>query len=181
VSKYWGKIAGGLLVVNTYDKTILLLKRSAFVDNPGVWGLPGGRVEEGESILDGVIREAKEELGRYPVECLRVGPLLHVFRDGDFQYHTFLACTVFRFLGFKLNWENSRWAWFDPQKIRKQTVSHLGEKVTVDQRVKNMLVEISKRPTTRMCPECQREKPSLSELRGAMLRKLHGDRPWMKN
>ena len=34
--------------------------------NPGCWGLPGGRCDANESLLEGLERECKEELGHFP-------------------------------------------------------------------------------------------------------------------
>ena len=47
------------LVIRNLDGDILLERRS---DN-GLWGLPGGRVEPGESLAQTALREAKEETG----------------------------------------------------------------------------------------------------------------------
>jgi len=47
------------LVIRDMNGDILLERRS---DN-GLWGLPGGRVEPGESLLQTALREAKEETG----------------------------------------------------------------------------------------------------------------------
>ena len=47
------------LVIGGTNGDILLERRS---DN-GLWGLPGGRVEPGESLLQTALREAKEETG----------------------------------------------------------------------------------------------------------------------
>lgn len=47
------------IVIRNADGLILLEKRS---DN-GLWGLPGGRIEPGESVVETAIREAKEETG----------------------------------------------------------------------------------------------------------------------
>ncbi len=52
------RAGGGLLILNR-NGDILLERRS---DN-GLWGLPGGRVEPGESLLQTALREAKEETG----------------------------------------------------------------------------------------------------------------------
>ncbi len=47
------------LVMRNMNGDILLERRS---DN-GLWGLPGGKVEPGESLLQTALREAKEETG----------------------------------------------------------------------------------------------------------------------
>ena len=65
----------------------------------GFWSIPGGALETGESLLEGVRREAREELGLE----IEVGELVEVFeritRDaaGRVEYHYVLAdylCTV---------------------------------------------------------------------------------------
>lgn len=42
---------------------VLIIKRSAFVGNPGKLGLPGGHMDDGETIEAGARRELREELG----------------------------------------------------------------------------------------------------------------------
>ncbi len=52
---------GGLLIKN---KQVLLVKHGDGAQHlTGVYGLPGGRLEEGESLLDGAAREFYEETG----------------------------------------------------------------------------------------------------------------------
>ena len=71
---------------------ILLMKRS---DNQH-WGLPGGYVEPGESVLAATQREVREETG-YEIE---VGPLVGVYSDprmqvidyGDRRVHAINLC-----------------------------------------------------------------------------------------
>lgn len=56
------KIAVSAFIVK--DHRLLILKRAddeAFL--PGVWEVPGGGVDEGETIQEGVIRETMEEAG----------------------------------------------------------------------------------------------------------------------
>ena len=59
----------------------LLLVRRGTEPGRGLWSVPGGRVEAGESLADAVVRELAEETG-VPGTC---GPLLGVAerRDGD--------------------------------------------------------------------------------------------------
>ncbi len=73
-------------------RDVLLVKR-AFPPRAGEWSLPGGRLELGESLVDGVRREVREETG---IE-VEVGPLVEVFdrvhrdADGRVRYHFVIA------------------------------------------------------------------------------------------
>ena len=61
--------------------------------NPGSWGLPGGKVEEAETLLGGMERECCEELGSMP-SYLRLVPLERfTSADGHFEYNTWV-CVV---------------------------------------------------------------------------------------
>lgn len=61
--RYWGRFgAAGLLAVDA-ERGILLQHRVSWSHFGGTWGLPGGALHEGESAVDGAIREAQEEAG----------------------------------------------------------------------------------------------------------------------
>jgi 8-oxo-dGTP pyrophosphatase MutT (NUDIX family) len=61
--KYWGRFgAAGLLAVDA-ARGILLQHRVSWSHFGGTWGLPGGALHEGESAIDGALREATEEAG----------------------------------------------------------------------------------------------------------------------
>lgn len=64
-------------VVRDGQGRILLQRRS---DN-GLWGLPGGSVEIGESVTQAIIREVREETGL----SVRVDRLIGVYSDPGFQ------------------------------------------------------------------------------------------------
>jgi len=109
----WGRKAAGILIRRTDSGMFLLVMRSNEVMDPGVLGIPGGRIEPGESEEVAAIQEATEELGPMP-------PLKFVDRDvytsGDFSYVTFLALMSGENAeGWKpeLNWENDAWIWVD--------------------------------------------------------------------
>lgn len=78
--------------------------------HPDTWGLPGGRIEAGESLLDAMHRECREELGAMP-EYLRLVPLeKFTTADQHFAYHTFF-CSVAKEFVPQLNHEHTGWAW----------------------------------------------------------------------
>ena len=45
------------------DRGLLLLVKRGTDPGKGLWSLPGGRVESGESVIAAVVREFKEETG----------------------------------------------------------------------------------------------------------------------
>ncbi|MBD8012881.1 NUDIX domain-containing protein [Microbacterium sp. Re1] len=61
--KYWGRFgAAGVLAVDP-ERGVLLQHRVGWSHFGGTWGIPGGALHEGESALDGALREAQEEAG----------------------------------------------------------------------------------------------------------------------
>ena len=80
--------------------------------HPGAWGLPGGKVETGETLLGGMERECVEELGSMP-DYLRLIPLeKFTSADNAFEYHTWV-CIVDREFVPVLNHEHLGYAWLD--------------------------------------------------------------------
>ena len=78
--------------------------------HPDTWGLPGGRMESGETILQTIERECQEELGAMP-DYLRLVPLeKFTSADSKFSYHTFF-CSVQKEFVPVLNREHQGYAW----------------------------------------------------------------------
>ena len=78
--------------------------------HPDAWGLPGGKIEAGETMMATMIRECEEELGSMP-EYIKLMPLeKFTSADGGFAYHTFF-CVVENEFTPVLNDEHSGWAW----------------------------------------------------------------------
>ena len=80
--------------------------------HPDTWGLPGGRMEPGETMIEAIQRECREELGAMP-EYLKLVPLeKFTTTDQHFSYHTFF-CSVAREFVPTLNHEHTGWAWLN--------------------------------------------------------------------
>jgi 8-oxo-dGTP pyrophosphatase MutT (NUDIX family) len=105
-NKYWGRKGAGIFFTN--GKKVLLLKRSSKGDNGGTWGLPGGKVEDGESEIDAAVRECKEECGK--VKGSRFESLKEI--DNKHYWTTFFF-KVDKPFSCKLSDEHTDWDWFN--------------------------------------------------------------------
>lgn len=78
----------------------------------GTWGLVGGKIEDGETLLEGMLRETTEEIGFVP----EISKMLPVEKftspDGRFEFHTFIFVTAAEFTP-ELNHEHIGYCWLD--------------------------------------------------------------------
>ena len=100
--------SAGILFVR-HDGAVLLARRSAYVTEPGTWGIPGGTLKPGEDVARGAYREFVEEMGSLPPT-----QLLDAY-DIDTPtgvYTTLVVAGDARGWQPRLNWEHDRWGWF---------------------------------------------------------------------
>ena len=117
VGEFWGSQASGILF--KCGEKILLLERSASVEDPGLWGIPGGAVpvdREGnpKDVKQSALDEVGEELGGIPP--YKDTNKKVVFKKGSFKYTTFLFEVSKEFTP-KLNWEHDDFKWFDLKEL----------------------------------------------------------------
>jgi uncharacterized protein len=103
--------AAGILLLSKEGR-VLLLRRSEVGDAEGLWALPGGKIEDGESAESAAARETFEETS------YRVGHagmlLMRRVRD-EVDYTTFLKTIDDEFVP-KLNEEHTSFAWVLPEE-----------------------------------------------------------------
>jgi ADP-ribose pyrophosphatase YjhB (NUDIX family) len=103
----------GALVVGPSGR-VLLIRTHKWGDR---WGVPGGKVDWGESLLEAVHREVREETGLELTE-VRWGPLQEAVLSAQFhrEAHFVLVNVVARTLHehVTLNDEAQEWAWCTP-------------------------------------------------------------------
>ena len=99
--------------------------------HPGAWGLPGGKIETGETLLGGMERECIEELGFFPT-YLRLVPLeKFTSADGQFEYNTWVCVVEQEFIPV-LNDEHVGYAWIHFQHWPKPMHPGLWSTVNFD-------------------------------------------------
>jgi 8-oxo-dGTP pyrophosphatase MutT (NUDIX family) len=106
--------AGVFFYSRKTNRYLYMLRTDA--KNPGNWGIPGGKIEENETLLEGMIRECEEEVGYFPPN----GKLVPIqkFINNTFTYHTFF-CEVENEFVPVLNEEHCGYAWVGDSQYPK--------------------------------------------------------------
>jgi 8-oxo-dGTP pyrophosphatase MutT (NUDIX family) len=99
----------GALIYSTKTHRYLFLLRNGSKYS-GTWGLPGGKIDPGETVAQALAREIEEELGGV-INGAKLIPIEKFTSDnGKFTYHTFLIPVDDEFVPV-LNDEHRGYAW----------------------------------------------------------------------
>jgi len=102
-----------------HENRVLLLHRQETKSQGNLWGIPGGKLDKGETPLQAVLREIKEETGydfsKQAVESL--GAVYIEYNDKDhFVYHMFRTKLIGDPGAVKINFrEHKGFTWVTPQ------------------------------------------------------------------
>jgi 8-oxo-dGTP pyrophosphatase MutT (NUDIX family) len=99
---------GALIYAIKTKRYLFLLRNGAKFD--GTWGLVGGRVEEGETPINALLREMHEEIGGV-IKDPKIIPIeKYTSGDNKFIYHTFITPIEDEFMP-ELNSEHRGYCW----------------------------------------------------------------------
>lgn len=107
----------GILLYCRSTGRILVGMRSAWKENSNEWATFGGMVEDGETPIQGAIREMVEEASILPNQyTIRKDPLFVYNRDNGFKFTTYFAVSDTE-IQPTLNDEHSGFLWVDLENV----------------------------------------------------------------
>lgn len=107
-------IGAGIFFYAKNTKRFLYLLRTD--KNANNWGIPGGKIENNETLLEGLVRECTEELGLDLIDFKLVP--IQKFVNNSFIYHTFFCAVDVEFIP-SLNEEHCGYAWVGDNQYPK--------------------------------------------------------------
>jgi 8-oxo-dGTP pyrophosphatase MutT (NUDIX family) len=122
--------AVGIWFYSRSTKRYLYLLRQDF-KHPDTWGLPGGKVEANESLLDAIKRECLEEIGYYPSDKKLYPIEKFTNPKNNFVYNTFVCILDQEFIPI-LNEEHKGYAWIDQDSWPRPMHPGLWSMVNID-------------------------------------------------
>lgn len=128
-------VAAGIFFYCSTTHRFLYLMRS---DANYAWGVPGGKIEKGESLFEGLERECIEEIGYFPLDAKLIP--IQKFVNNTFTYHTFFCSVEQEFIP-KLNNEHIGYAWVGSNQHPKPMHPGLFNTITIDivkEKLKNL-------------------------------------------
>ena len=103
-------IAVKSFITDKKDRLLVIKRSSKDIQKPGIWEIPGGRLEQGEDPIKGLKRETKEETG-LEIDVLNPLSVRHFTRD-DGQKITMIIflCRAFK-AEIRLSKEHTEYDW----------------------------------------------------------------------
>jgi 8-oxo-dGTP pyrophosphatase MutT (NUDIX family) len=133
-------VAGGVFFYSeSTDRFLFLLRNDD--KNSGFWGIPGGKLEHNETLMEGVTRECIEEINFFPTEPKLIP--IQKFVNNNFTYHTFFCKISEEFIP-KLNEEHIGYCWVDVHFYPKPLHPGLFNTINFDI-VKDKLKDLTKK------------------------------------
>ena len=108
-------IAAGVFFYSKKNNSYLFLLRN---DNKNpTWSIPGGKIENNETLLEGLERECIEEMN-ISLQNKKLIPIQIFVNNNNFTYHTFFCPVDFEFIP-TLNDEHCGYAWVEESQYPK--------------------------------------------------------------
>lgn len=130
LQKYHVVLAVGAFIIK--NGKLLIVKKSPLEKvDPGLWTIPGGKIEPNEPIIIGLKREIKEEVGLEIDSYKWIGE--DVFESNGFYFHAqhFLCGSLHSNITLEKNLVDFRW-------LVKKEIENLDFPVNIKKRIKDI-------------------------------------------
>lgn len=134
------KISAGVFFYASSTNRFLFLLRNE-EKGVNIWGIPGGKLEDDETLFTGLERECIEEINYFPKDAKLIP--IQKFVNNVFTYHTFFCKVDNEFIP-ELNEEHVGYCWVDVHHYPKPLHSGLFNTVNFDV-VKDKLENLTKK------------------------------------
>jgi 8-oxo-dGTP pyrophosphatase MutT (NUDIX family) len=119
-SRRWGRFGAAGILARHVDEAgeahYFLALRSSMTHNGGTWAVPGGALDDGESALEGALREFAEEIG-HELDGYEVAEI-HEDDHGGWSYTTLVIDVNERFeVPAALQWETAECRWVPATQV----------------------------------------------------------------
>jgi 8-oxo-dGTP pyrophosphatase MutT (NUDIX family) len=127
--------AGIFFYCSTTGRFLYLMRSDANF----AWGVPGGKIEKNETLLEGLERECMEEVNFWPTDPKLIP--IQKFVNNSFTYHTFFCAVDEEFVP-QLNDEHVGYAWIGHDQHPKPMHPGLFSTINIDI-VKEKLISLT--------------------------------------
>jgi 8-oxo-dGTP diphosphatase len=110
------------IITNT-DEKVLILKRSNTIQGNGKWCLPGGNVEYGQTAVEAMANEIKQETSLISKDIKFLFYLENLPSEESELHYINLVFVCSTEGNLKLNYESSDYAWIDPGEIHDYNIA----------------------------------------------------------
>ena len=101
---------GALVYAKSTNRYLFLLRNKT--RHAGAWGIVGGKIEAGETVIQGLVREIREEIGQNFVQKKFIPLETFTADNRKFVYYTFLVSLDEEFVPV-LNSEHRGYCWVE--------------------------------------------------------------------
>jgi len=105
------------VIQNEEGKILTIFRTETAPSRPNTWDLPGGEVDFGESAIDSIKREIKEETGLEVEDVRPFDVETHLFPEEDVYWFTIAYKCKALSDNVVLSWEHNDYKWVTPEEF----------------------------------------------------------------